>query len=185
MLNQKQILRKKILQQRLSLSNNEVKRRSEKVIKNLLSLKEFQISKNIMMYYPFKNEVDVLILIELCKEKNFYFPAVNFEKKEIEIKKYNEKFIKNKFGIYEPLAEVIVNKEIIDFIIVPGILFDLKCHRLGYGGGYYDRFLKFFTKTSCGLGYDFQIVDSLPVEENDVKLNYVVLENKIIKRKEY
>lgn len=181
MLNKKQILRKKILQQRLSLNNDEVKIRSEKVIKNLLSLKEFQISKNVMIYYPFKNEVDVLILIKLFKEKNFYFPAVNFEKKEIEIKKYDKKFTKNKFGIYEPLGEVILNREIIDLVIVPGIVFDLKCHRLGYGGGYYDRFLKSSKKISCGVGYDFQTVDSLPTEENDVKLNYVVLENKIIK----
>lgn len=179
---QKQILRKKILQQRLALEQYEVETKSQKVIENLLSLKEFKTAQNIMIYYPFKNEVDVLPLIDICKEKKFYFPIVNFEKKEIEIKKYNNKFIKNKFGIYEPVGKIFKNKEIIDFIIVPGIVFDTKCYRLGYGGGYYDKFLKSLNKISCGVCYDFQIIDSLPVEDNDVQLNYVISENRIIKK---
>ncbi len=179
--NEKQILRKKFLELRLKLNKRTKSQNDKKIIKNLLALEEFKKAKNVMIYYPFKNEVDVLKLIKICKDKNFFFPVVNFKKKILEVRKYNSEFIKNKFGIYEPKGKNL-KKINLDFIVVPGIVFDKRCYRIGFGGGYYDKFLKNVNCFKCGVCYDFQIVESLPTEKNDVKLNCVVSEERIICR---
>ncbi|MCS7230535.1 MAG: 5-formyltetrahydrofolate cyclo-ligase [Elusimicrobiota bacterium] len=176
----KQFLRKKFLELREKLSDIEVKEKSSKVIERLVELEKFKLSKNILIYYPFKKEIDTLELLKY-KNKNFYFPVIDFEHKELLIRKYNGKFVKNKFGIYEPTKLEndgdIDSLEIIDFILVPGIVFDKRCFRIGYGGGYYDRLLKKAKSFSCGICYDFQIIDFLPVEEYDVRVSCVLSEN--------
>ena len=176
----KQKLRKKFLELRLKLDEKTKKQKDKKILKNLISLDEFKKAKNVMIYYPFKNEVNVLELIKIFKDKNFFFPVVNFKKKVLEIRRYNEgKFVKNKLGIFEPKGKS--SKKIkLDFIVVPGIVFDEKCFRIGFGGGYYDKFLKNVDCFACGVCYDFQIVKSLPVEKNDVKLDCVFSEKRVM-----
>ncbi len=181
-MNKKQLLRKKFLELRLKLDKRIKKQKDKKIIKNLLSLDEFKKAKDVMIYYPFKNEVDVLKLIKICKDKNFFFPVVNFKKKILEVRKYNEKFVKNKFGILEPKAKSLKRIKL-DFVVVPGIVFDEKCFRIGFGGGYYDKFLKTVDCFTCGVCYDFQIVKSLPTIKNDVKLDCVISERRVIKLK--
>jgi len=176
----KQKLRKKFLELRLKLDEKTKKQKDKKILKNLISLDEFKKAKNVMIYYPFKNEVNVLELIKIFKDKNFFFPVVNFKKKVLEIRRYNDgKFVKNKFGIFEPKGKSL-KKIKLDFIVVPGIVFDEKCFRIGFGGGYYDKFLKNVDCFACGVCYDFQIVKSLPVEKNDVKLDCVFSEKRVM-----
>lgn len=85
---------------------------------------------------------------------------------------------KDKYGILEP-DELIpaVKKEDIDLIILPGVAFDKSGGRLGYGGGYYDKYLNSCPQDICkvALCYDFQIVENVPVEEHDVKANDVII----------
>ncbi len=178
-MNKKQLLREEFIKLRLKLDEKIKKQKDKKIIKNLLSLDEFKKAKNIMIYYPFKNEVDVLELIKICKDKTFFFPVVNFKKKVLEIRKYNGKFVENKFGIYEPTGKSLKNVKL-DFIVVPGIVFDKKCFRIGFGGGYYDKFLRKNSCVKCGVCYEFQIVDHIPVEAHDVKLDILVSEKRIL-----
>ena len=175
----KQKLRKKFLELRLKLDEKTKKQKDKKILKNLISLDEFKKAKNVMIYYPFKNEVDVLELIKICDNKNFFFPVVNFKKKVLEVRKYSGKFVKNKLGIFEPTGKSLKTVKL-DFIIVPGIVFDEKCYRIGFGRGYYDKFLKNVNCFTCGVCYDFQIVKSLPAEKNDVKLDCVVSEKRVV-----
>ncbi|MEN3013694.1 MAG: 5-formyltetrahydrofolate cyclo-ligase [Endomicrobiia bacterium] len=180
----KRILRKKILEIRESLSEKEVEKKSQIIIENIAKLERFKLAKNVLIYYPFKKEVNILKLMD-DRSKNFFFPVVDFEKKELLIRKYNGEFVKNKFGIYEPKetqhSEIPNIFEIIDFILVPGIAFDKKGYRLGYGGGYYDKLLKKTKTLSCGVGYDFQILDCLPVSKFDTYVDYVISETYFIK----
>lgn len=172
---EKKFLRDKFIKIRESMTDEMVKEKSQIIVKKLLSFDKFVQAKNVMLYYPFRNEVDVKDLLNICKDKSFYFPVVDFENKTLKIRKYTGKFYKNKFGILEPIYE---NNdfgcEILDFIIVPGIVFDTRCYRIGYGGGYYDKLLSVVRCTTCGVCYDEQIVDRIPVTVNDVPLNYVI-----------
>lgn len=178
---QKEMLRKKFLNMRLKLNSEDVNLRSKKVLQNLATIESFILAKNVLIYYPFKNEVNVLILLTEYLDKNFYFPVVDFENKQLKVRKYTGVFCENRYGIKEPVDTSDNSKDIIDFVIVPGIVFDKNGYRIGYGGGYYDRFLSSFSNPTCGVCFDEQIVDELPRCDYDVKLNYIVSDKRIIR----
>ena len=88
------------------------------------------------------------------------------------------------FGIKEPVGEI-YNGDI-DLIIVPGVVFDREGNRIGYGRGYYDRFLKLYPRVrKISLAYEFQILDRLEVEEHDEKIDVIVTKNNIRRIKKY
>ena len=98
-----------------------------------------------MAYLAFRNEVDLKPIFEFCKEKGIKIALPRITGNGImEAAEYTESSIlqKNKYGIYEPSDTCVIEKENIDVIIVPAVSFDEEGHRLGYGGGYYDRFLE-------------------------------------------
>lgn len=86
---------------------------------------------------------------------------------------------KGSFGVLEPLSEHIVQPNDFDVIIVPLVAFDVKGNRLGYGKGYYDRYLKHTHALRIGVGYEFQKVDTLITESHDFPLDMVVSEQSI------
>ena len=90
------------------------------------------------------------------------------------------------FGIPEPRKSKIkrFNKKNLDLVIVPGVVFDRGCNRIGFGHGYYDKFLRgLSTKTkTIGLAYDFQIVDKLKAEKHDIPVDIIITEKMTIKR---
>ena len=87
-------------------------------------------------------------------------------------------------GIREPgrKHQYIVSPERIDFVVVPGLVFDLRGGRIGFGGGYYDCFLKKLSPraVTAGVAFAFQLVDSVPFDENDVRMQKIVTEKKTI-----
>ncbi|WDC85889.1 5-formyltetrahydrofolate cyclo-ligase [Caloramator sp. mosi_1] len=85
------------------------------------------------------------------------------------------------YGILEPKDFNKIDKNDIDLIFVPGVAFDKNGYRLGYGAGYYDRFLADFKGVKVGLCYDFQLVDSVYKNEHDVKMDYLICEEGILK----
>ncbi|MCX7658787.1 MAG: 5-formyltetrahydrofolate cyclo-ligase, partial [Oscillospiraceae bacterium] len=102
-----------------------------------------------------------------------------------EIKDVEAELAKGCYGILEPVKELArrVPPENLDMVIVPGVAFDLKKNRIGYGGGYYDRFLKKmrFNCLKVGIAFEFQIVPEIPASENDVPVDIIVTEKRIIK----
>ena len=94
----------------------------------------------------------------------------------------NDPFVVNKYGIPEPSNKKVVYP---DILLVPLVAFDRKLNRLGYGAGFYDRFIKFLKKKkkiiTIGLAYDFQEVYLIPVSKHDQKLDYIVTNKKILK----
>ena len=182
---EKSKIRKEILEKRNNLSNEEVEKKSDLIIKNLE--KFVRNAENMMIFMDMKNEVRITKLIKIYSEKNFFIPQITDTKnREMKINKYNEnELVLHKFGYYESSSSDFYNEEILDIVIVPAVVFDFGKNRIGFGGGYYDTFLKKVREKNekvlfIGVCYDFQIVDGVPREEHDMILDFVVSENKII-----
>ena len=86
---------------------------------------------------------------------------------------------KGAYGIYEPTSVMPVNICDIDIVFIPGIAFSKKGDRLGFGKGYYDRFLSEFHGLKAGICYDFQVIDDIPVSEHDIKMDLIITETRI------
>lgn len=158
-------------------------------IKNILIKEDYyKTSKNIFIYLGFGSEINTSIYIkEFLKDgKKIYVPRIKRGSRIMEAVKIRdlEDLKENNFGILEPSNEKQwVNKEILDLIILPGVAFDEKGGRLGYGGGYYDIFLQDVSidVTIVALAYEFQIVNSIPLEEHDIKANHIITDERSIK----
>ena len=189
----KQTLKSEILEKRNSLSKEEIKIKSNKIKENFCSLPEFKEAKNIMFYVSFNNEADTIETIkELLKnkkknEKNIIVPYVEKNNPILqlsELKNFSDLEPKT-FGILEPKKDKIkkfdANK--LDLVIVPGIVFDKQGHRIGYGYGYYDKFLRKLKKgvKKIGFAYEFQLIGKIPQERHDVPLDIVITDKRVIR----
>lgn len=176
----KEEIRKVMLKKRLSMEEKEVDEKSEMIIEKLENMIEFKKSKVIMAYYPIRNEVDTRRILErYAEDKTILSPRTKREGiVPVKFKSLKE-LEKDIFGIPSPLGEEYKGE--IDLILVPGLAFDFRLYRLGYGLGYYDRFLKSLRVIKIGLAYDFQILDELPHNDGDVKMDFVITEKRILK----
>ena len=178
-------IRKEILAKRNILSDKDINKKSDLIIKNLASY--IENVQNIMIFMDMKTEVKITKLLELYPKKNFFISKItNSKNREMKINKYNKnELILHKFGYYESSSNDFYDEEILDVVIVPALAFDSKKNRIGFGGGYYDTFLEKVRKKNnkvlfIGVCYDFQIIDNIPTEKHDVTLDFVVSESKII-----
>ncbi|MBP3820754.1 5-formyltetrahydrofolate cyclo-ligase [bacterium] len=129
----------------------------------------YQSSKNIMLYYPLKYEINLLPLLK--DKRNFYFPRV--ESENLLVCPNDGDFVKSSQGIFEPCTNP-VKSDILDLIIVPALMADSQNFRLGYGGGYYDRFLKNSKiATICVIPKEL-FIEKLPVDEFDIKIDTII-----------
>lgn len=143
-----------------------------KVLTNLIRQnKIYQNSQNIMLYYPTKYEMNFLDLLN--DNKNFYFPRVKGEELLVCPYKKGEKTEISNLGICEPCSTPAA-PTILDLIIVPALMVDKNGYRLGYGGGFYDRFLKDIkAKTICAIPKEL-LVEELPIEEFDLPMDIII-----------
>ncbi len=131
----------------------------------------FVAAKNVMLYYPLKYEINLLGLLE-DKEKNFYFPKV--DNNDLLVCPACEDYKLSELKIYEPCSTP-VSSDVLDLIIVPALAVDKNNFRLGYGGGFYDRFLsknrniQTLTPISKEL-----LVENLPAEDYDIPIDFIV-----------
>ncbi|RLD18143.1 MAG: 5-formyltetrahydrofolate cyclo-ligase [Caldiserica bacterium] len=171
---------KKILRK---IDEEERRRVSEEIKRNLLSLKILEKKNNILIYFSKSPEIDTTSIIEeLHKEgKNIYLPKIIDSEILPAVLDGFENLKKGKYGIMEPTSSVFVDEEKIDAVILPGIAFDTSGRRLGRGKGYFDRFLKRCRNAiKIALSYSFQVVEEVPEEENDERVNVIVTENEVI-----
>ena len=181
----KSALRKQLLEKRNALEKAEYAEKSRQIKKNLLALPEFKDAQTVMFYVSFNGEVFTHDLIkETLKNKQVVVPKV-MEKHLIlcEIHSFDELDEKDKFGILQPSKSKEIKKEDVDLIIVPGVGFDKNGHRLGYGYGYYDRFLENVEIPAIGLAFDFQIFEKLPVYDHDVRMKKIITEKRVLEFK--
>lgn len=182
----KQKIRQGFLAERKSLSIYIVRRESAMVMKKLHFLSEYQNAKNIMVYFPCSNEINTMPLIhELLNtsSKRCYVPVIKSvigEMKAVSLTKH-KKLSVNKYGLPEPVNKrATIDPLELDVILIPGLAFTAKGERIGFGRGYYDRYLKKTHAKKVALAYDFQVVDYLPQNKNDVLLDIIITPSKII-----
>ena len=176
----KQQMREVLVQRRRMLSAEERAEQSDKILQQLEQMPSFQEAKTVLLYYPMNNEVDVLPLFKKYKHDKMLLLPVS-HRKEMTVSPYegNSKMHRGRFCIPEPTTPSYQGK--IDLIVVPAVAFDKKGQRLGRGGGYYDRFIKKQSHaTLVGVGYDFQLVDKVPMLLHDQKVQYVITPSQTI-----
>lgn len=184
-------LRKAVLKKRMSLSDIEVLDKSQRIIHTIFNLDKFKNSKNIMCYIDFKKEVSTkrLITEAIAMGKQVSVPYITDIKDQNNIMvaaiiRDYELLEKGTYGIYAPQKEGLISMDpnSIDLIIVPGVAFDLNMNRIGYGAGYYDRFLRLL-RPDClkvGIAFEIQIIDEIPIETFDIQLDHIVTEDRVI-----
>ena len=176
----KQRIRELLIQKRRMLAAEERSSLSESILSQLEKMTVFREAKTVLLYYPKNNEVDVLPLFKRYKhDKTLLLPVTHRDRMTAHPYEGNDKMHRGKFGIPEPTTPEFQGK--IDVIIVPAVAFDRAGNRLGRGGGYYDRFLKKQPHaTLIGVGYDFQLVDEVPVRKHDQKVHRIILPSQTI-----
>ena len=162
--------------------NNRDKKSSE-IIKRLINTKEYQKSKVIALYSNISSEVETKELIKISLEnKKVVLPKIN---KDNTMDFYEIKCLKDleigTFNIKEPKVKnkKPIKKEEIDLMIIPGICFDKSKNRIGYGKGYYDKYLSNTNIKKIGLCYEEQITKEIKSDKTDISLDYLITEMKI------
>ena len=176
----KEELRREGLEQRSQISRKEVKEKSRKIQKKVLEV--IGEDDTVMSYVSYRNEVETYLLIEklLHRKQVLAVPKVS----GAEIKAYRiesmEELEENSRGIREPEKAEEISKTCIDTCIVPGVKFDIKGNRIGYGKGYYDRFLENFQGQKIGPTYQKLMEEKIPSDKWDIAMNKIVTEEKVI-----
>lgn len=179
---EKQRLRKIFLSKRTAMTKEEVKIKSQLIYENFISSSFYNQCEYIFTYVSMTNEVDTKIIINrgLKDGKIIAVPKVNPLKKQMIFSKINslEELERGHFNVLEPREELIrpldSNKDTL--ILVPGAVFDINKNRIGYGGGYYDRYLSSLNDVLqlIGLGYDFQVIDRIPSDIYDIAMDIII-----------
>ena len=170
----KQFLRYKYKEIRKNIKNKEELDKS--IFNKIVNLEEYKQSDLILTYISLKEEVDTIKLIKYSLEEGKKVAAPKCEGNYIVFYYIRsiEALVEGSFGILEPET----NQKVTDFTnsicIVPGVAFDKQNNRIGYGRGFYDRFLKNYTGIKIGLTYKECICDKIDADENDVKLDEII-----------
>lgn len=166
-----------MLQKRNSLVLEDRVRLGSHIGNHLMKSKEFQSARIIGAYFTFGSEVTTGSIIGHAQKlgKTVALPSVEGNKITFYELSSNKYLVKGRFGIMEPLPYSPIGK--LDLLIVPGVAFDKKGYRLGYGQGYYDRFLSDKKTFSIGLAYSSQLVESLPHDKHDKQLDAIATED--------
>lgn len=176
-----------------SMPAGEAEQKSAAIAAKLQQLDEYAGAKTVLFYAAKGNEVQTAAAIRdaFAKGKNVLLPVTDANNKTIyaaaiaNYPDYPDGLEKAAFGVMEPKLKNPF-KGSIDLVLVPGIAFDKRGHRLGYGHGYYDKFLHILRKENPGaaavaLAYDFQIVEVLPTGSHDQRMDVIITESKVIR----
>ncbi len=182
----KESLRKKMKSLRQELSRKEVYERSEKIVENLLSLPEFFKADVVHTYISSKNnEVDTheLIRILLRQKKKVVVPVADKESNSMKhsVLLSLSELVGGAYGILVPRMLRPCPVRDLHAVILPALAVDRNGNRLGFGAGYYDRFLTDVHLPTIALAYDFQIVGEIPAESTDIPVSFIVTESEIIR----
>ena len=191
----KKEIRKAILAQRSALDEETVALASQVICRRIMDIDVYEEATDVCLYMPMKNEVDVLLLAEPAMEqgKNVWVPKViekstgKGQDKEAGTMVFNrftglgeDDIITGAYDIRESRSEEILDPGEGTLIIMPGAVFTPWKDRIGYGGGFYDKFLEEHPQCrTIAVCYDLQVVSELPTEDHDRKPDYVVCETSI------
>ena len=159
---------------------------SKKISDKLNKIIQSKNAKHIMLFYPFGSELDILNITEASqnKDRNFYLPVCNEDKMFVCPYKSGCELVLNKYKIKEPKTKPLNDISILDIVITPALCADKNFQRLGYGGGYYDRFFaqNNLKATKIVIIPDDFLLETLPSEEFDIKCDIILTEKRTLKR---
>ena len=179
-------MRHRLRAERIRMPEQAVRAKSLRIYRRLIDMPAYQLALRIACYMSIKNEVDTRMVIQNAigsgkqvgvpvtrKDGDMYFQAIAGLS---DLRPVH-------YGLREPVADPqkMLLPHTVDLILVPGIAFDRRGYRIGLGGGYYDRFLARTEAVRIGLSYDFQIIDRVPAESHDEKMDLIITEDEIIK----
>jgi len=165
----------------LTRNSLDIKNISEHIVDNILALEIYQKAKNVMVFYPLEYEVDLTGLFN-DETKKFYLPKMDGEHLLVCPYKVGETLTESRFKTKEPITDHIENTTILDIIFVPALMADKKFNRLGYGGGFYDRFLAKVSKKTTKISVipNELFVEEIPADDFDQRLDITVSEKLIL-----
>ncbi len=186
---EKNVIRKRMKQLRADMTRTERFEKSMRIFEQLITVPEFKRADRIYTYVSMDNEIDTIMLIDysLSLEKRVFVPRVSGRDMEFyEISDISE-LSPGYMGIYEPD----INGKEPDysrtgFMCMPGLAFDKSYNRIGYGGGFYDRYLSVENKLyKAALAYEAQLLESIPAQDGDVRPDMIVTEENIYRKLDY
>lgn len=181
----KEEIRKQILAVRGALTEEEIVLKSDAIFQKVLKTPEYEEADNILLYADCRNEVRTRELFEdaVRRRKKVYFPKADGLTNRMDFYQVTAigQLVQGYKGIWEPrelpASRYRLNRKEDTLIIVPGIAFDISGYRLGYGKGFYDRFLAERRQISTmALAYACQLVDELPHDAHDIRMDKLVTE---------
>lgn len=175
---QKNQLRQAMKARLAALTPEEYLSYNSMIAQRFLELPIIQNSTTIMIYHAINQEVATTAIISslLTKDKTVALPTCISERSlRAGMIKSLAELVTGGFGLSEPkLTAPEIKPQDFDLIVIPGLAFDKRGYRLGRGAGYYDRFLAKADAFKLGLGYDFQLVDNLPIDPHDIPVHGIL-----------
>ena len=176
-------IRSKVLKIRKNNITKNFEINSNRIL-NFLKTQNYNF-KNLGGYYPTNYEIDDLYILEFFEKKNYniLLPIIK-KNNQMEFFKWtkNDPLKINKYGIPEPVPSKLYYP---DILLVPVVGYDKNLNRLGYGGGFYDRYIEKIEKikkvVKIGLAFSYQKIKSVPINKYDKKLDFIVTEKEILK----
>ena len=171
---EKRQIRIKVRDLKELLSEEQKQKEADAVFGKIEYLPEFKAANSILIYWSTPDELPTHEIIKKWRQaKLIILPSIKGDKLVLKSYTSEEKLIQKVLGIWEPnLSQTYQGK--VDLVIVPGIAFDQNRNRLGRGKGYYDRFFKKHKLTKIGVGFDFQLFNSIPTEKTDVQMDKII-----------
>lgn len=158
----------------------DVQNLSREIIQNLFEIKEFKAANSVFSYISFGSEINTNSILNIS-DKNIYVPKISNDNM-LMCKYQPTELIPNKYGILEPKNCKEFFPQQNDIIIVPALAADKNFNRLGYGGGYYDKFLKNTNSIKIILLAEALFVPKIPIEKHDVSVDIIVTECTIYRK---
>jgi|MDSW01.1.fsa_nt_gb 5-formyltetrahydrofolate cyclo-ligase len=176
-------LRKDMKHKRSLLTETERRDFSEQAARRLMSLKIMLNAQSIGLFSSVGEEIDTAVLYDYLSEsgRQVFFPRMDKASRSLNWGHVEtlKTMVQGPYGIFEPELATDCTAQL-DLIVVPGLGFGLNGGRLGYGAGWYDRTLKHFKGPVVGLGYDCQVLESVPTEAHDRPVHWIVTELRAI-----
>lgn len=180
----KEELREINKEKRRELLKEEINEKSTKASEIFLESNIYKNANTIMLYYPLGNEMDTSYIFKCALKdgKTVAFPITDVKTNDLTAITVdsNTHFSKGGYKVFEPNSNSVIDKSLIDVVIVPGIAFDKNGNRIGFGKGCYDRFLKGINAIKIGFGYEFQMTNEILADEFDVRMDYLICENGLV-----
>ncbi len=171
---EKYIIREEVKAAKKNLTDEYKKQQAEAVYIKIERMKEFINAKTVLMYWSVNDELPTHKFIKKWSQsKTILLPVVKGDHLAIRPFKTEANLVSGSFKIMEPMNSRDYMK-LVDLVIVPGVAFDRKKRRLGRGRGYYDRYFKNKHITKWGIGFDFQLYETIPSASFDIQMNRII-----------